>query len=79
MANSSYLYEWLMVDVSDEQITHVYVSLRAVGDCPDGVQGWHYKAFPARTTTEEILKNHIHEAVTWPQKAPPWQYIRSKG
>lgn len=74
MANSGYLHEWLMFDTRDEQVTHVYIALRATGDSPIGVQGWHYKAFPARVPTTEILSNHIHEAVLWPQKAPPWEW-----
>ena len=78
MADSGYLYEWLFVDTRDEQVTHVYVALRATGDSPLGVQGWHYKAFPARVPTIDILKNHISEAVMWPQQAPPWQFERER-
>lgn len=74
MANSGYFYEWLMVDTSDPDITHVYVSLRATGDSPIGVQGWHYKAFPARIPTVEILQKEISQAVLWPQQAPPWRW-----
>ena len=76
MANAGYFYEWVMFDTTDEQITHCYVSLRATGDCPIGVQGWHYKAFPARIPTADILTKEIHEAVLWPQKAPPWEWRR---
>ena len=78
MADSGYFYEWLMFDTTDEQVTHVYVSLRATGDSPIGVQGWHYKAFPARIPTIDILKNEIGNAVMWPQHAPPWNYDRER-
>jgi hypothetical protein len=73
MANAAYSYKWLMVDTSDEQITHVYVWLEAIGDCPPSVQGWHYKAFPARMSTVDILTQEVAGAVLWPQHAPPWR------
>ena len=55
----------------DEDITHVYVALRPLrGDCPDGVLGWHYKAFSARLSAVEIYQNHFSDVVLWPLKAP---------
>jgi len=74
MADSGYFYEWVMFDTRDLDITHCYVALQATGDSPIGVQGWHYKAFPARIPTVEIMQNHIQNAVMWPQKAPPWDW-----
>ena len=76
--DSSFSYQWLMVDTRDEQVTHVYVALEAHGDSPIGVQGWHYKAFPARIPTIDILKNEIAGAVLWPQAAPPWNFDRER-
>lgn len=78
MADSGFNFEWLFVDTRDEQVTHVYVALAATGDSPMGVQGWHYKAFPARMSTVDILKDHIAGAVLWAQKAPPWTYDGSR-
>lgn len=79
MADASYEFQRLMIDTTDEQVTHVYVLLAARGDCPVGVQGWHYKAFPARVPSVQILTEHIHEVVLWPLQAPPWTPRRSTG
>jgi hypothetical protein len=76
MSDAGYLFKWLMVDTSDEQVTHVYVLLEATGDCPIGTQGWHYKAFPARVSTVEILQKWIADVVLWPLHAPPWEMRR---
>ena len=58
-------------DTRDEELTHVYAFLRPIwGDCPDGVQGWHYKAFPARLSAVEIYQKHFGDVVLWPLKAP---------
>ena len=50
--------------------TECYVFCEALGDCPIGVQGWHYKVFPKETTVEEILKIYPKDCVLWPHKAP---------
>ena len=74
MAKAGYDFEWLMIDTTDPEITEVYVLLKAWGDCPMGVQGWHHKSFPARIPSVDIIKDYIAEAVMWPQKAPPWDW-----
>lgn len=57
--------------LTDPQITEVYVAVSAVGDCPLGVQGWHYKAFPAQMSVQDIITNGgIEDYLLWPQKAP---------
>ena len=63
--------------VIDPEITHVYIFLEAHGDCPIGVQGWHYKAFPASIPVIDIIGKHMwlgtgedDDPVLWPQKAP---------
>lgn len=57
--------------LTDPQITEVYVAVRVVGDCPLGVQGWHYKAFPSRMSVLEIMNNGgLEDHLLWPQKAP---------
>jgi hypothetical protein len=78
MADAGYLIEWVMFDTRDEQVTHAYVAIKALGDCPIGVQGWHYKAFPSRVPTVDILQKHAHEMVLWPLKAPPWNFDRER-
>ena len=71
MANATSTIEEVRFDLRDEQITHVYVLSRGSWDAPIGVQGWHYKAFPARVTMVEILTpQHIGDYLLWPLKAP---------
>lgn len=71
MADSSYTMNEIRFDVRDEQVTHCYVLCDAEGDSPIGVQGWHYKAFPARIPVAEILLKYLGDVVLWPLKAPP--------
>lgn len=69
--NATSTIEEVRFDLRDEQITHVYVLSRAGGDAPIGVQGWHYKAFPARIPMVEILTpEYIGDYIMWPLKAP---------
>jgi hypothetical protein len=62
--------------VIDDDLTYVYVLCEALGDCPIGVQGWHFKAFPASLSTVDILTKKMwvdgkdSDPVLWPQKAP---------
>ena len=70
MANATATIQEISFDVRDEQMTHVYVLVRAGGDAPIGVQGWHYKAFPARITAVQILVEHFRDHLLWPLKAP---------
>ena len=71
MANATSTIEEVRFDLRDEQITHVYVLSRGSWDAPIGVQGWHYKAFPARIPMVEILTpQHIGDYLLWPLKAP---------
>lgn len=79
MGKAGYNFQWLMIDTTDPEITHFYVLLEALGDCPIGVQGWHYKTFPARVPSIEIITNHLHEAVLWPQVSPPWVWRGKPG
>lgn len=70
MGKCSSKIRWLKFDLSDEEITHVYVMVDAEGDCPIGVQGCHYKAFPARVSAIEIITNDLKDHLLWPLKAP---------
>lgn len=53
------------------ELTECYVRVYADGDCPFGVQGWHFKAFPPTRTMDDILKTDlVNDYLIWPQKAP---------
>lgn len=55
------------------ELTEVYVRVDADGDCPMGLQGWHYKAFPPGKVIEEILQemfNGVDDCILWGQQAP---------
>ncbi len=54
---------------------HVFVFCEAHGDCPLGVQGWHYKMFtvkqcPSAKHFFELWARGAEDPVLWPQKAP---------
>jgi len=57
------------------EITHCYVAMDAVGDCPLGLQGWHKRSFPASTSCPDILEGirtgAIEAPELWGQEAPP--------
>jgi len=50
--------------------TECYVYCEAHGDCPIGVQGWHYKVFPKKVPIIDIVKIYVIECILWPQKSP---------
>ena len=56
--------------VIEKELTHCYVHVNAIGDCPIGIQGWHFKTFPASVSAVDIL-NDFQEHLSWPQAAPP--------
>ena len=45
--------------VIEDKETQCYVAVSAVGDCPIGVQGWHYKSFNPSISVVDILKEHF--------------------
>jgi len=55
--------------IYEPELTTIYVLMEAKGDCPLGVQGWHFKVFPASKDPIEMWKE-VSKAVIWPQKAP---------
>lgn len=57
-------------DTREKDLTHVYVFIRALGDCPVGITGWHYKAFSAKLSAVEIYQSHFKDFLLWPLKAP---------
>ncbi len=75
MADGKFTYDELRFDVRDPDITHVYVAVTADHNCPISVQGWHYKAFPARLNTLEVHEMMFADdddpIIMWPLKAPP--------
>jgi hypothetical protein len=74
MANTLIAYEEMRFDVRDEQVTHCYVLIKNLsGDGMLGVQGWHYKAFPARMSVRDIMNDWFagkEDPLMWPQKSP---------
>jgi hypothetical protein len=67
-------YDELRFDVRDPHQTHVYVYIRAEGDCPHMIQGWHHKAFPASMSTMDIMQSLWKDDIdplSWPLQAPP--------
>lgn len=59
--------------VIEDELTQVYVAIRADGDCPLGAQGWHHKTFPASMNPLQILKkweDGAEEPMLWSQQAP---------
>jgi len=55
--------------VIEDKETQCYVAVSAAGDCPIGVQGWHYKSFDPPIPIVNILKEHF-DYLTWPLSAP---------
>lgn len=73
MANTKISYDEIRFDVRDEQVTHCYVYINNISnDGTLGVQGWHFKAFPARMSVLDIMNawNDGDEPLLWPLKAP---------
>jgi hypothetical protein len=74
MGNCTIFYDELRFDVRDPEATHVYVFIRAEGDCPFNLHGWHHKAFPKDIPTH-ALYSHIwnddkSDPITWEREAP---------
>ena len=69
MANSYYNFREIRM-VYEDNLTHCYVYLEALGDCPINVQGWHYKAFSIDRCGEDIFRNESIHAIEWPLAAP---------
>ncbi len=84
MANATLIYRETRYIFHDHSV-EVYVHIDAHGDCPLGVQGWHYKHFvdgiiddPADLIPGREQKSgqwsadhiNISNSVMWPQQAP---------
>ncbi len=73
MADTVIAYEEVRFDLRDEQVTHCYVLIKNLSnDGMPGVQGWHFKAFPARMSILDIMKAWADgdSPLLWPQQAP---------
>lgn len=68
MAGAGYNFREIRIVIEDDQ-THCYVLLEALGDCPDGVQGWHHKAFPVQMSGKTVYMESVR-ALDWPLEAP---------
>ncbi len=69
MANSKYNFREIRI-IYEDDLTHCYVFLEPLGDCPHFIQGWHYKAFPIERTGVEIFSKDVLSAIKWPLAAP---------
>lgn len=73
MAPAGVNFQRWVIDVSDPELTRVWVFCQALGDAPFMVHGWHGKTFPARFTAADLLSRVIWEdggPVMWPAEAP---------
>jgi len=73
VANGKYECKEIRMIVGPE-LTHVYTHIEADQNCPMGVQGVHYKAFPPTISTTDIMlewQNGEQDPVMWPLKAFP--------
>jgi hypothetical protein len=88
MGNCSTFFDELRFDVRDPAATHVYAFVRAEGDCPHFVYGWHHKAYPKSMPTLEITRliaEGTEDMMTWEREAPravntpvifnPWERV----
>lgn len=62
----------------EDELTHCFVLIEAIGDCPFGVQGWHHKAFPPSKSVIDIMNEwRKDDPVLWPQAAPEERQTKS--
>lgn len=79
MSYASMKYREIRFVIEDE-LTHCYVHIEALGDCPLGVQGWHHKAFGASKSVADIVAQAFGSAdapVLWGQEPPTDHPYRS--
>jgi len=74
MTNASVKYKEIRFLI-EENHTDMYVRCEAQGDCPLGVQGWHFKCFPGQDSIEILLwkafgPQNEESPIMWPQKSP---------
>lgn len=70
MAWAGIKYREICFKIEDD-LTHVFVLIEALGDCPLGVQGWHYKVFPPAIPISDIVpRMKDDDPVLWPIAAP---------
>ena len=62
--------------IIEDELTQAYVYIRAWGDVPLGVQGWHHKTYPASKSVLDILNlmasgKEGDDPLLWSHEAPP--------
>jgi hypothetical protein len=64
--------------VIEPEMTHCYVKIEAVGDCPLGLEGWHKRSFPASKGALDILTDirngTFFPPEFWGQEAPEQRF-----
>lgn len=82
MADASYEYVEIRINVDNPKQTDVYVLVRGKGDIPFMIPGWHYRAYELGISSLDIMHllasgmsgsehHRDHCPLYWPQKAPP--------
>ena len=84
MADCKVYYDEIRFDVRDDNSTHVYCYVSAVGDCPHMVQGWYHREYPAAIPTVKIMEDLFSsiedDPMRWEKKTPPdVKYIMYNG
>lgn len=74
MGKAASKIRWVHIDISDDDLTEVWVMIDALGDCPIGVQGCHHKTLPAHTSLDEVMMGIDASAMLWPLEEPPFEY-----
>ena len=58
--------------IIEPELTQCYVFVKAIGDCPLGVQGCHHKTFPKSESIQSIVNSkEFLNYLLWPLAAPP--------
>jgi hypothetical protein len=74
MGACSVSYDEIRFDVRHADVTDVYVYCRLTGDCPQMLEGWHFKSFSAGLTTAHIhgklFSDDEHNPISWACGAP---------
>lgn len=73
MADTKIEYQELRFDIRDPQITHAYVAVKNVSYDGFPVGGWYHKAFPARMSVLDILKEVAEgreDIIMWDRGVP---------
>lgn len=76
MASCAVVYKEVRFVIEDE-LTHCYIRIDAIGDCPHMMAGWYHKVFPQSKSAIQILNeafeaggNDKNHPLFWDKGAP---------